>query len=176
VPAIGDTYPLGAVSASASFSDCRKYRYTLSRIWGAQGQGLLVFVMLNPSTADELTNDPTVERCQRRAILGGFGGLMVVNLFALRSTDPAALKAHPDPVGAENDHHIVQVCRIPGAVVVCGWGTHGKLKGRDRQVIHLLRQHDIPLHALKVSRDGHPWHPLYVSYDTSPQPWIPELH
>jgi hypothetical protein len=168
-----DVYPTGVIQRTAGFSPCRTYRYTLSRIWGPQEQRLLIFIMLNPSTADALYNDPTVERCQRRAIQDGYGGLMVVNLFALRATQPFLLKQRQDPVGPDNDRSILQVCSIPEATVVCGWGTHGVLHGRDQQVIKMLQLQGIPLHALKVSKKGHPWHPLYVSYETKPQPWFP---
>ena len=87
-----------------------------------------VFLMLNPSTADAIDNDPTVERCLRRALKMGFGGLMVCNTFAYRSTDPEKLYEVEDPVGPENDQIILARARSAG-MVICGWGTHGALHG-----------------------------------------------
>jgi len=154
--------------SGARFSDCGTYRYSLWRTWGT-GQRCL-FLMLNPSTADEVENDPTVERCERRARVLGFGGLRVANLFALRSTDPSALKAHPDPIGPENDSEILEAARAAG-MVVCAWGVHGKLGNRSTSVVRMLREAWIPLHVLKLNADGQPAHPLYLPYGLTPVPW-----
>lgn len=153
--------------SSAVFSRDRTYRYRLSRTWSDAKP--LVFLMLNPSTADEETNDPTVERCERRAREYGCGGLEVVNLFALRSTDPQALYTHPDPIGPENDAHIVEACRL--GMVVCGWGQHGRLGKRGRKVRELLCSHVIDAYALHLNCDGSPTHPLYVPYTRKPALW-----
>jgi hypothetical protein len=155
--------------SSARFSECRNYRYELRRVWG---DGPLVnFIMLNPSTADEVNNDPTIERqCRRIRKWGlGHGGLVVTNIFAWRSTDPRVLKTLPDPVGPENDRVITDVARDAG-LVICAWGTHGELLGRGKAVAHRLSAIS-PLHYLKMSDSGHPWHPLYLSYDLKPQVW-----
>ena len=116
---------IGAIprDTGATFSTCRTFRYTLCRIWNANVPPLLC-ILLNPSTADEVKNDPTVERCERRAISGGFGGLIVCNAFALRSTDPGVLRTVVDPVGPDNDDAILKMAKMAGQVV-CGWGTHG---------------------------------------------------
>ena len=106
--------------SGAIFSDCRRYRYALWRIWEPSLPPCL-FVMLNPSTADEAKNDPTIERCERRASAMGYGGLYVSNIFAFRSTDPAALYIEEDPVGPENDEYIMNGVR-EAALVICGWG------------------------------------------------------
>jgi hypothetical protein len=154
----------------AVFSPCNKYRYRLWRVWNEQAQPA-VFVMLNPSTADEIVNDPTVERCERRAHAMGFGGLRVANIFALRSTDPDALYGHPDPVGEDNDRAILE--SISGAgIVICAWGGHGKLNNRGQDVLDLIRSAGVTPHFLVLNNDGTPKHPLYVGYGIQPSPWI----
>jgi hypothetical protein len=151
----------------AVFSPCGAYRYRLWRTWSDEPPA--VFVMLNPSTADEIENDPTVERCERRARMMGFGGLRVANIFALRSTDPSVLYEHPDPVGPENDAAILE--SVAGAgIVVCAWGAHGRLKDRDVAVLALLRGAGVVPHYLTLTKDGVPGHPLYVSYKVQPKP------
>lgn len=154
----------------ATFSPCRSYRYRLWRFWDQRPY--LAFVMLNPSTADETANDPTIERCQRRAVAGGYGGLAVVNIFALRSTDPKALYRHADPVGPWNDAAILDVARQAG-LLICAWGAHGKLHGRGARVLAMLRESGVEPHALRIGKGGQPGHPLYLPYALEPVPiWI----
>lgn len=154
--------------SGAVFSDCRQYRYLLWRYWSDAPKA--TFIMLNPSTADEVENDPTVERCERRARAMGYGGLRVANIFALRSTDPKALYTHDSPIGQYNDAAIIE--SVAGAgLVVCGWGRHGNLVGRGSYVLWLLRRSGITPHYLKLNKDGTPKHPLYVGYDVKPQAW-----
>jgi hypothetical protein len=152
----------------AVFSPCKKYRYQLWRTWGDAAPA--VFVMLNPSTADEIDNDPTVERCERRARAMGYGGLRVSNIFALRSTDPSALYTEADPVGPDNDAAILE--SVSGAgLVICAWGAHGNLNDRGPAVLRLLREAGAIPHYLHLNRDGTPKHPLYVGYDVQPKAW-----
>ncbi|HEY3379722.1 MAG TPA: DUF1643 domain-containing protein [Armatimonadota bacterium] len=154
---------------AAEFSSDRRYRYMLSRIWDEM-LPYVNFVMLNPSTADEVTNDPTVERCERRARADGFGGLIVTNLFALWSTDPTALYEADDPVGADNDACIHFWARRAGRVI-CAWGTHGACMERGRNVAQALVAEGVTLYALKMCAIGEPGHPLYLSYDVVPFVW-----
>lgn len=156
----------GDTERSAEFSECGRYRYRLARWWGTGRR--LVWVMLNPSTADEQENDPTVERCERRARSMGFDGVEVVNIFALRSTDPNALYIEPDPIGPCNARAILEAA-LTGRVV-CAWGGHGKLHGHADRAEKMLREFDHELYALKVNRDGSPAHPLYVPYRVEPRP------
>lgn len=123
--------------------------------------------MLNPSTADEMVNDPTVERCERRARAAGFGAVTILNLFAYRSTDPKALYTLDDPVGPLNDR-VIEVMLEDASLVICGWGQHGKLLDRGAQVLRLIRERGVIPHALKLTRDGQPGHPLYVPYAAQP--------
>lgn len=153
----------------ATYSDCERYRYALTRVWDAEG-GRINFLMLNPSTATEVQNDPTVERCERRARALGFGAFRVTNIFAYRATDPRDMRAQPDPVGPENDAAILAAADWAGTVI-CAWGTHGAHLGRGPQVEALLRAGPFALMHLGLSKAGHPKHPLYIGYQTQPAPW-----
>lgn len=156
-------------SSGAVFSECGTYRYKLWRAWDIS-KPVLTFLMLNPSTANATENDPTVERCQRRAIALGFGGLRVANIFALRSTDPSQLYSHPAPIGYENDQAIIDLCSDAG-LVICGWGKHGQLMKRGLSVLNLLRGRNIQPHYLLLNQDKSPRHPLYIGMRVKPQPF-----
>jgi hypothetical protein len=153
----------------AAFSPCGTYRYGLIREWNP-GKRPLLFVMLNPSTADHLANDPTVARCQRRAITGGWGGVAVANLFALRSTYPSALYEHPDPIGPENDAAILELATAAGRVV-CAWGDHGQLGDRAAAVVAMLRAEGVSLGFLRMTQKGEPAHPCRLGYAVEWKPW-----
>uniref|UniRef100_UPI004048CF6F DUF1643 domain-containing protein n=1 Tax=Yoonia sp. TaxID=2212373 RepID=UPI004048CF6F len=157
--------------STAIYSDCERYRYALTRVWDVGGKRAL-FVMLNPSTATEAQNDPTVERCERRARALGFGAFRVTNIFAWRDTDPRNMRAAADPVGPENDLTIQEGVAWADTVIAA-WGTHGAHLDRGAQVAALLRQTQQPLYALGLTKDGHPKHPLYISYTQQPALWSP---
>lgn len=159
----------GDAPSVAVYSDCMAYRYVLTRVWDVGGAKAL-FVMLNPSTATEVQNDPTVERCERRARALGFGAFRVCNIFAYRATDPRAMRAQPDPVGPENDAAIASSAGWADRII-CAWGTHGVHMGRGAAVAGLLRDTGAPLYHLGLSKGGHPKHPLYIAYDQQPQLW-----
>jgi hypothetical protein len=161
----------GDAASTALYSDCETYRYQLTRVWNAPGPRVL-FVMLNPSTATEAQNDPTVERCERRARALGFGAFQVVNIFAFRATDPRVMRAASDPVGPENDTAILEGARWADRVI-CAWGTHGAHLNRGPQVANLLRTQGCTLLHLGLSQAGHPKHPLYISYACQPEIWAP---
>jgi hypothetical protein len=127
--------------------------------------------MLNPSTADEFKNDPTVERCERRARALGFGAFRVTNIFAYRATDPKVMRAAEDPVGPHNDAAILEACDW-AASVVCAWGTHGAYLSRGEEVIDLLKRAGVRPLTLGLSKHGHPKHPLYIGYAVQPTPWV----
>lgn len=157
------------VSSGAMFSPCERYRYRLWRRWSENQTAL--FVLCNPSVADAEFNDPTVERCQRRALAMGCGAIEVVNIFAFRSTDPEALYAASDPIGPDNDISIFMAAMMSD-IVICGWGTHGALNERGHAVQDMLRTWNIVPHALKVNADGSPAHPLYLPYSLVPVPLV----
>ena len=159
----------GDAASVAVYSPCERYRYTLTRVWEPEGRRA-AFIMLNPSTATEAQNDPTVERCERRARALGFGAFRVLNIFAWRDTDPKAMRAAADPVGPDNDAAIID--SLPWAdAVICAWGSHGELLDRGPEVDVLLRERDVPLAHFGLTKHGHPRHPLYVGYAVQPQPW-----
>lgn len=154
--------------SEAIYSDCERYRYALTRIWGDGPR--LTYVMLNPSKATEQANDPTIERCERRARALGYGGFRACNLFALRETDPATMRRAAEPCGPDNDAALGAGADWADAVL-CAWGVHGVHQGRGAQVETLLRAVGTPLLVLGLTKAGHPRHPLYVSYRSAPVPW-----
>jgi hypothetical protein len=152
------------VRRAARFSPDRRYRYVLTRRWD-RVRPVCAFVLLNPSTADERADDPTVRRCAAFARRWGFGGLTLVNLFALRATEPRALRDAPDPVGRANDVGLLRQTRR-AAVVVLGWGAHGRLRGRAEEVRSLLSPLSAKFRILGRTRSGEPRHPLYLAGDS----------
>lgn len=163
------THQKGDAASVAVYSDCERYRYALTRVWDEAGPRVL-FIMLNPSKATEVQNDPTVERCERRARVLGFGGFRVMNIFAWRETDPRLLRAAPEPVGAENDALLLDGLGWADTIIA-GWGVHGEHLNRGPEVEALLRGAGVDLHCLGLSKAGHPRHPLYIAYATEPQVW-----
>ncbi|SMO92644.1 DUF1643 domain-containing protein [Ruegeria faecimaris] len=163
------THTKGDAPSTAVYSDCERYRYSLTRIWDPTGRKAL-FVMLNPSTATEVQNDPTVERCERRARALGFGAFQVTNIFAWRDTDPRKMRAAADPVGPENDMAILNGVDWADQVIAA-WGTHGAHLDRGTTVETLLRGTGQPMYHLGLTKDGHPKHPLYIAYTQNPEPW-----
>lgn len=159
----------GDAPSVAVYSRCERYRYLLTREWDADGRRAL-FIMLNPSTATEVQNDPTVERCERRARTLGFGAFRVTNIFAWRDTDPKKMRAAADPVGPDNDAAIVESCDWADQII-CAWGAHGAHLDRGPAVERLLRATGKPLFHLGLTQAGHPRHPLYIGYDRQPEPW-----
>jgi len=155
--------------AGAKFSKCRRWRYLLWRCWD-EAKPVANFLMLNPSTADELKLDPSCTRARNYAERWGFGALVVTNIFGWRSTDPAALKTVDDPIGRGNDAAIVKAAK--GAkLVVCAWGNHGFHAARAEGVKALLKQQRIALHVLRMNGAGQPAHPLYLPSSLKPTPW-----
>ena len=162
----------GDAASVAIYSPCERYRYLLTRVWDA-GAPRALFVMLNPSTATELQNDPTVERCERRARTLGFGAFRVTNIFAFRATDPKVMRAEADPVGPDNDAAIEDSVMLwQPERIICAWGTHGAHLDRGPAVERLLRATGKPLWHLGLTAAGHPTHPLYIGYDRQPQLWV----
>ena len=153
---------------SATFSPCRRYRYTLTRE-GLGGRGTVCWLMLNPSTADADVNDPTIRRCIDFTQRWGYGKLLVLNLYAYRATDPAELLRCADPCGPDNDRVITELAPACD-LTVCAWGAHPMAPPRARAVEELLGP-DVPLWCLSWTKEGEPRHPLYLPAALDPEPY-----
>lgn len=151
----------------ALLSECGKYRYRLWRLWDDL-RPVMVWVMLNPSTADADVDDTTIRKCMGFARAHHFGGIIVVNLFAWRATNPRDLRLVADPVGPDNDEHILWACTAPLMLaVVAGWGSDRFARERARHVKVLIQggaRRDIK--CFRRTDAGHPWHPLYLPYSS----------
>lgn len=162
---------------SAYLSEDRRFRYSLTReVAPLTGEGTVTFIGLNPSTADETQDDPTIRRCIRFARDWGFARLKMLNLYAFRATDPNDLFAAPEMVGPENDHTLA-LAHGSSDLIICAWGNHGT----GKRVKDVLALYAAP-HCLGVTMHGAPRHPLYVKADFLPIPfahcpaaarWIP---
>ena len=150
----------------AVFSPCGAYRYLL---WRFPSPRAAVFGMgmLNPSTADERADDPTIARCRRIAAQAGHANLLVWNLFAYRATAPADLKRAAEPVGPHNDAAIMLALSLCGRTVLA-WGNHASHQGRGDQVLARLIT-GLPVASLGLTRQGQPRHPLYLSAQVRPR-------
>jgi len=144
------------VNSGAVWGEDHRYRYALWRIWDEAVKPVM-FIGLNPSTADEHHDDPTLRRCIGYAQDWGYGGLYMLNLFAYRATDPKVLLATPDPVGPEADLWLRKMAQR-SACVVAAWGNHGTYLARNEEVCLLFPT----LYCLKVNKSGQPSHPLYL--------------
>lgn len=162
------------------FSPCRRYRYALWREWdtesdlvcmpdgGDRGFQYLMVVGLNPSTADETKDDPTLRRCMDFARRWGYGALCMTNLFAFRATQPRDMIKAADPVGPDNNMLLLKHAREAG-MILAAWGKEGTFQARDRIVTAFLATY--PIHCLGQNKDGTPWHPLYIPAVTKPIPF-----
>lgn len=151
--------------SGAIFSPSRTHRYQLWRRW--DDRPMLNVIGLNPSTADETANDPTIRRCIGFAKLWGYGGLMMTNIFAFRATDPQDMKRSLNPIGTANNPNIVSAA-LKSSRTLVAWGTHGAFMGRGVAVLQLLAGARISPICLGVTTKGHPKHPLYMASDTRP--------
>lgn len=165
---------LAKLERKTLFSPCRLYRYTLWRDFGTSflfdggnkmKEGFVQFIGLNPSTADETRDDPTIRRCIGFAKSWGYGAMCMTNLFAWRDTSPIGMKREASPIGPENDHWICAIAKEAG-IVIAAWGHHGRHLDRAAQVEKLISN----LMCLKVTQEGQPSHPLYLPKTLTPIP------
>lgn len=162
------------VIGSAVVSECGAFRYFLTRtLVPLVGNGRpMLFVMLNPSTADASKDDPTIRKCLGFAKRLGFGEINVVNLFAYRATDPADLARGGWQVGPDNSYHVraaTQRVTEAGGVVVCAWGAHARGRREASECLAMLRSLGVVPHALRLLSDGTPAHPLMLPYSCALQ-------
>lgn len=157
---------------TATFSPCRHYRYVLWRDWGSglllPSKGTAMFIGLNPSTADEIQDDPTVRRCINFARSWGYGRLCMANIFSYRATDPKVMKLVEDPIGAENNDFLIRVAS-EAAIIIAAWGVHGVHRNRGIEVSRMLPA----MYCLRQTKHGHPQHPLYLPSQLQPIPFTP---
>jgi len=142
-----------------------EYRYSLSRIWD-KSKPCVLFIGLNPSTADDNEDDPTIKRCIDYANRWGYGGLKMANLFAYRSTLPSNLKKAKNPIGVDNDRHIKELSK-EAAITVIAWSDNGSYLDRDKEVLKLIEE---PM-CLNINKSGQPSHPLYQKKDLQLKPY-----
>lgn len=152
------------MKSDAVLSKCRKYRYALWRSWD-DTKPQVMFIGLNPSSADECRNDPTLIRCINFAQSWGYGSVCTANLFAFRATKPTQMMTASDPVGRENNRWLKRLS-AEATLIVAAWGNDGRYKNRSTAVRKLIAD----LHYLKLNQSGEPAHPLYLKHDLKPMP------
>lgn len=154
------------MASGCTLSNDHKHRYKLWRTWDSK-LPKVGFIMLNPSTADHTLDDPTIKKCMAYARKWGYGGIIVVNLFGFRSTDPRALKKMKlgDAIGKHNAQYIFQVINTC-ELVVAAWGNDGSLHPSAKTLKHFNK-----VRVLGLTKSGHPKHPLYLKGDLKPIPW-----
>lgn len=164
---LGDGETKGAI---LSLEETPIYRYALWRIWN-DALPCLVVIMLNPSTADHSENDPTITILLGRARTEGYGGILVVNLFAWRSSEPSDMKSSNEPIGPYNDTILDIVLDIETDGLLCAWGPHGEHKDRYKEVICKLKMAQKKPLVIEMTQKGHPGHPLYKKLENRLTPW-----
>lgn len=169
---------IGPGPSGATFSSCRKHRFTLWRRWepDCPPSRMCAFIGLNPSTADETLDDPTIRRCIRFSKDWGFGGYVMLNLFSFRATDPNDMKkSDPMEFYSRNALGILDVALVAGRTVAA-WGTHGNhcCRGYIISSVFLENPLHLTLWHLGLTKGGFPRHPLYLKADTQPQLWLPQ--
>ena len=157
--------PTKAIDSSVEFSPCEKFRYSLCRTFES-GEGSINFIMLNPSTADLVHNDPTINRCEQRAITEGFGEMVITNIFAYRATEPKDMKAFYGKKPCRE--YEVNFEKIRGFAesadkVICAWGNHGAFMDTADRVREVLKPYQQKVFYLKLNKSGEPQHPLYLA-------------
>ncbi|MBC7971764.1 MAG: DUF1643 domain-containing protein [Verrucomicrobia bacterium] len=157
------------MQTGAEFDATGRYRYLLWRSWDEQA-ARVGFVMLNPSRADAVVNDPTIRRCLGFARSWGYGALEVVNLFAYCTAQPTELRQVADPIGRENDRYLANLVQRVDHIILA-WGNGGCLQSRDRAVMALWGDR-ASIYCLGTTRLGQPKHPLYLRRDVPPSPWV----
>lgn len=155
------------------FSDDRRFRYVMGHIWN-EDLPALCSCALNSSTGDKDQNDPTNTRVQTRALSMNLGGVVFVNAFPFASSSPKEMMKQANPFGDRELADRIILEHAKDNFLLCGWGNHGSHMGRDKELIRLFIEAGIKMHALEITGQGQPKHPLYVSYATQPFEWRPQ--
>ena len=163
------TEKTGQTETSVIYSNCKTFRYSLTKNWNKNSKRLLL-ILLNPSTATEKQNDATIHRCERRSRLMNYGSFRVCNLFAFRTRNPKNIKNQKDPIGPHNDQIINQSTSWADDIL-CGWGNHGNYLDRSFELESLLRSQNCRLFHLGLTKERLPKHPLYIAYKKNFEPW-----
>lgn len=178
---MADDFLLPAIEKRARLSSCGLYRYSLERWWNTSHYARY-FIMLNPSTADASVDDPTIRRCIGLAKRDGYGGIVVINLFAFRATSPADMKRADDPIGPENDGHIWSTLgglvpeNVRPGTIIAAWGAHGAFRKRAAEVEQAAKRAGVDLFCFGFTNQGTPRHPLYLPGDVSFTRYPPQEH
>lgn len=156
---------------TASLSTCERYRWRLGRWWDLH-KPAVCFIGFNPSTADGELDDQTISVCRAYGLRWGYGSLIMVNLFAWRGREPKAVLEAREPVGRDNDEQIRLACS-ESTMVICAWGgilqQHELVQRRTRDVLTLIDRAGVVPHALKLTKEGHPRHPLMNARELVPR-------
>lgn len=161
------------VMSEAIYSPCRQYRYILHRRWESyRPDRSVMFIMLNPSTATEGIDDPTVRKCRSYAMRWGYNHLIVGNLMAYRATEPMLLRGLADPVGPDNLAHLRDAIETYAPTLICAWGClPRRLTHVAPRTVAMLRDLTVQPYVLRLNIGGEPGHPLYLSLSDTPMPW-----
>lgn len=163
---------LGGQTCRVVFSEDMTRRFDVTWVW-APGP-ILTFCLLNPSTLDHQTMDPTGMGVINRGRRWGFGGARIVNAFTIRTPRPNEMLRHHDPVGRHADKFLTMAMQDSfndGSPFICGWGPKGKHRTRDLVIRAMAAQMGLPLMALAINQDGTPQHPLYIAHEQRPFVW-----
>lgn len=164
-----ERYDLLGTRQGAIYSEDSRYRFALWRIWKAGPTALIIG--LNPSTATETIDDPTIRRCISFMDREGFGGFYMLNLFAFRATNPFVMKMEADPIGEGNDEHL-RAFAAKTDKVIFAWGAIGIHRNRDKEVVAMFPN----AHCFGTTKSGQPKHPLYLESSTEIIPYRYEPH
>ena len=158
------------VYSEAIYSPCKNYRYSLSRTQ-LKAKKFILFILLNPSTATEFKNDPTIARCQKRSQLLGYEAFTICNLFAFRTKSPKIMKNFSEPIGPENNRIINEILN-KASKVICAWGNHGTHLNQADRITKIIKNSGTRAYHLGLTKNNQPMHPLYIKYNKKLIKWF----
>ena len=158
------------IRSTAIYSPCKSYRYLLTRTH-VKAKKSLLFILLNPSTATEFKNDPTIARCQKRSEILDYKAFAICNLFAFRTKSPKIMKNCFDPIGPENNR-IIKENVFSADKIICAWGNHGTHLNQAEAVVKIIKTKTTSIFHVGLTKKNQPTHPLYVEYSREPIKWF----